>query len=128
VACPVGYEPDEDVLAFAHGEATKGSHFELTDDVAAACKDADVLVTDTWISMGQEDEKAARRKIFAGYQLNDETVGLAAPAAIVLHCLPAYKGEEITEEIFERFADVIFDEAENRLHAQKAILVELMTE
>ena len=85
-----------------------------------------MLVTDVWASMGQEEEAAIRRRDFAGYQINDGLLGVAAGDAIVLHCLPAHRGEEITAEVFEKNADVIFEEAENRLHAQKAVMVLLM--
>ena len=91
-------------------------------------KDADILVTDTWASMGQEAEHEARKKIFAPYQINRDLLAVADKRAIVMHCLPAYRGEEITDDVMEAFADVIFDEAENRLHTQKAILALLMAD
>jgi len=123
IAVPEGHEPHADVLNFAKNYA---SNFELVRCPAEAAKAADILVTDTWISMGQDDEAAARRKVFASYQINNELMAHANPGAIVLHCLPAYRGEEITEDILEAHANVIFDEAENRLHAQKAVMATLM--
>ena len=123
VACPDGYHPDPSVMAFA---AEYPDHFMLTDKPMEAAKDADVVITDCWTSMGQEEEKKAREIAFAGYQVNKELMAVAKPDAMVQHCLPAYREQEITTEIFEAHADEIFDEAENRLHAQKAILVKLM--
>ncbi len=122
-ACPEGYHPDPQVLQFA--SAYQG--FTLTDDPIAAAKNADILVTDVWASMGQEGEAEKRRQVFAGkYQINAALMGAAKKDAMVLHCLPAHRGEEITEEVFEGHAASIFDEAENRLHAQKAVLVKLL--
>ena len=123
VAVPEGHEPHADVLAFAKAYT---NNFELVRDPATAAKAADILVTDTWISMGQDDEAAARRKVFAGYQINKELMAHANADAMVLHCLPAYRGEEITADIFEAHASAIFDEAENRLHAQKAVMTLLI--
>ena len=122
-ATPEGYRPDEKVLELAKNY---GDHFTLTDDPVQAVKDADVVVTDTWASMGQEDEKEERKKAFAGYQVNRDLMKHAKNGAMVLHCLPAYREQEITEEVFEQHADEIFEEAENRLHAQKAVMVTLM--
>ena len=122
-ATPEGYRPDEKVLEFAKNY---GDHFTLTDDPVQAVKGADVVVTDTWASMGQEDEKEERKKAFAGYQVNRALMKHAKNGAMVLHCLPAYREQEITEEVFEQHADEIFEEAENRLHAQKAVMVTLM--
>ena len=122
VACPENYRPDASVLEFAASYKS----FVMTEDPLAAAADADVLVTDVWASMGQEDEAEIRKKAFAGFQINRETLSVAHGDAIVLHCLPAHKGEEITEEVFEAQAKVIFEEAENRLHAQKAIMSLLM--
>lgn len=121
VAAPKGYEPDPAVLDFAK----EYSCFTLTADIREAVKDADVVVTDVWASMGQEGEAEKRRKAFAGFQINGELLALAKPDALVLHCLPAHRGEEITAEVFEGHPE-IFDEAENRLHAQKAVLVTLL--
>jgi len=122
VAVPKGYEPHEDVLAFAEDY----QNFSICDNPKEAVGKADVLVTDTWISMGQEAEEIKREKAFAGYQINQELLDLADPKAIVLHCLPAYRGKEITAEALEAHAGPIFDEAENRLHAQKAVMALLM--
>lgn len=122
VACPQGYLPDAAVLAFAEGNP----NFTLTDDPKVAVKNADVVYTDTWASMGQEEEKEARVKAFAGYQVNEALMTLANEDAMVQHCLPAYRGQEISEETFEKHADELFEEAENRLHAQKAVMVQLM--
>lgn len=122
VATPAGYQPDAHILEFAKAYPD----FELTTDPKQAITDADVVITDTWASMGMEDEKEKRAKDFAGYQVNAEIMKLAKPNAMVQHCLPAYRGQEITEEVFEAHADEIFEEAENRLHAQKAVMVQLM--
>ena len=122
VACPKGYEPDAEIMKWA---AAKGT-FECTDDVLAAAKDADVLYTDVWASMGQEGEAEERKKIFKGYQINSDVMAVAHDDAMVLHCLPAHRGEEITDDVLEAHADEIFDEAENRLHAQKAVLVKCL--
>lgn len=99
----------------------------MTKSPEEAVKDADVVITDVWASMGQEKEAAERMKAFKDYQVNKELMSLAKEDAIVLHCLPAHREEEITEEILEAHADTIFEEAENRLHAQKAILVKLLS-
>lgn len=121
-ACPKGYEPDAQILEFAKGNP----NFFLTDKPEEAIAGADVVITDVWSSMGMEAEREKRQRDFAGYQINSENLKLAAPEAMVLHCLPAHRGEEITEEVFEAHADEIFEEAENRLHAQKAVLVKLL--
>ena len=124
-ACPLEYLPDEKIVERA--KAT--GRFILTQDVLEAAKDADVLVTDVWASMGEEGEAETRKKIFGGkYQINDAVMEVAKPDAMVQHCLPAHREEEITEKVFEAHADEIFDEAENRLHAQKAVLVRLLGE
>ena len=122
VACPKGYEPDADIMAWAK----ENGKFTCTDDVFEAAKDADVLYTDVWASMGQEAEAEERKKIFKGYQINADVMAVAKSDAMVMHCLPAHRGEEITEDVLEAHADEIFDEAENRLHAQKAVLVKCM--
>ncbi len=124
VACPKGYEPDADIVAWAN----ETGKFTLTTDIYEAAKDADVLYTDVWASMGEEAEAEERKKVFAGYQINSSLMAVAKPDAIVLHCLPAHREEEITAEVFEAHANEIFEEAENRLHAQKAVLVKLMKE
>lgn len=121
-ACPQGYHPDPQVLEFAKAYPS----FHLTGDPKDAAKNADVLFTDVWASMGQEAEAEARKIAFAGYQINDELLALAKPDVMVQHCLPAHRGEEITEKVFEDHAGEIFEEAENRLHAQKAVLVTLL--
>lgn len=124
IACPEGYEPDARVLDFAKGF---GGDFQLCRDPKEAAADADVLVTDVWASMGQEEEKAKRVAAFAGaYQVNDDLLKAAHPGCMVQHCLPAHRGEEITAEVFEAHAGEIFEEAENRLHAQKAVMALLM--
>jgi len=123
VAVPEGHEPHEDVLNFAKKYPNT---FELVRDPAKAAADADVLVTDVWASMGQEEEAKARQKTLANYQINKALMAHAKPDAIVLHCLPAHREEEITTEIFEAHAASIMDEAENRLHAQKAVMAMLM--
>lgn len=122
VATPEGYRPAREVLDFASGFDT----FSITDDPMKAAENADIIITDTWASMGQEAEKEVRMKAFQGYQVNDELMAAARPGAMVQHCLPAYRGQEITEKVFEEHADEIFEEAENRLHAQKAVMVTLM--
>ena len=123
MACPEDYHPADDVL-----EWTKqyGDSFELNADPVKAAADADVIFTDVWASMGQEGESEKRRVAFQGYQVNEEIMSLANPGCMVQHCLPAHRGEEITAEVFEAHADEIFDEAENRLHAQKAVMYLLM--
>ena len=123
VACPKGYEPDAELMAWAK----ENGEFLCTDDVMEAAKDADVLYTDVWASMGQEAEAEERKKIFRGYQINSDVMAVAKSDAMVLHCLPAHRGEEITADVFEAHADELFDEAENRLHAQKAVLVKCMS-
>lgn len=124
VACPEGYDPDPQVLEFAKN---CGGKFTLCRDPKEAAAGADALFTDVWASMGQEDEAQKRRAVFAGvYQINDELMAAANPGCMVQHCLPAHRGEEITAEVFEAHAGEIFDEAENRLHAQKAVMYLLM--
>ena len=122
VACPEGYHPDKQVLAFAK----EYEGFELTDSPVKAAAGADVVITDVWASMGQEGEAEKRKIAFKGYQINDEIMAAANPDAMVQHCLPAHREEEITEKVFEAHANEIFEEAENRLHAQKAVMVKLM--
>ena len=123
IACPDDYQPPKEILEFA---AEYGDKFEMTNVPAQAAKGADVLITDVWASMGQEGEAEKRKKAFAGYQINDELMAQANAEAMVLHCLPAHREEEITEKVFESHANEIFEEAENRLHAQKAVMVKLM--
>lgn len=124
VACPPNYQPDEKLMRWA----SENGNFTCTSDVLAAAKDADVLCTDVWASMGQEGEADKRRSVFEGYQVNEQVMAAAHPDAMVQHCLPAHRGEEITEAVFEAHAAEIFEEAENRLHAQKAVLVKLLAE
>lgn len=123
VACPNDYKPDEEVMKWAE----ENGKFTCSDNILECAANADVLYTDVWASMGQEEEKAEREKVFKDYQINDEVMSVANKDAMVLHCLPAHRGEEITAEVFESHADEIFDEAENRLHAQKAVLVKLLS-
>lgn len=122
IACPKDYQPDAQIMAWAKENGT----FTCSENILACAKDADVVYTDVWASMGQEEEKAEREKIFKNYQINDEVMAAAKPDAMVLHCLPAHREEEITAKVFEAHANEIFDEAENRLHAQKAVLVKLL--
>ncbi|MBR1383170.1 MAG: ornithine carbamoyltransferase [Ruminococcus sp.] len=125
IACPEGYRPDAEVLEFTKAYVDK---FFMTDKPAEAAAGADVLFTDVWTSMGEEAETEKRKIAFAGYQINDDIMTAANAGAMVQHCLPAHRGEEITEKVFEEHADEIFDEAENRLHAQKAVMVKVMGE
>lgn len=122
VACPDGYKPNAAVLDFA----VRHPAFSITNDPKEAAKGADVIITDVWASMGMEEEAEKRRKAFKGFQINDEIMAQAKSDAIVQHCLPAHRGEEITAEVFEKHSKEIFEEAENRLHAQKAVLVRLL--
>lgn len=122
LACPEGYHPDPQVLEFAKAY----DNFKLVADPKEAAADADVLYTDVWASMGQEGEAEKRKLAFKGYQINDDVMSAAKSDAMVLHCLPAHREEEITAKVFEQHAADIFDEAENRLHAQKAVMVRLM--
>ena len=123
VATPDGYKPDGEVLEFTKGYADK---FALEIDPFMAASGADIVITDTWTSRGEEAEKEERKKVFKDYQVNKQLLAAANAGAMVQHCLPAYRGQEITEEVFEEHADEIFNEAENRLHAQKAVMVKLM--
>lgn len=123
VACPEGYDPDPMVLDFAKGY---GDRFQLHRDPLAAAEGADAVFTDVWASMGQEQEKAAREKVFVNYCVSEELMAKTNDGCIVQHCLPAHRGEEITAQVFEQHAGEIFDEAENRLHAQKAVMALLM--
>ncbi|MDD6683793.1 MAG: ornithine carbamoyltransferase [Clostridiales bacterium] len=122
IGCPKNYQPDEKLMAWAK----ENGDFLCTDDIMEAAKDADVVYTDVWASMGQESEKKIREEAFKGYQVNDELMAVTHPGAMVMHCLPAHREEEITAKVFEEHANEIFEEAENRLHAQKAVLVKLM--
>jgi ornithine carbamoyltransferase len=122
VACPDAYRPDAAIMKWA-GESGR---FEIGSDILAMAKDADVIYTDVWASMGEEGEIDQRKQAFKDYQVNDAVMAVAKPDAMVQHCLPAHRGEEITDKVMEAHADEIFEEAENRLHAQKAVLVKLM--
>ena len=122
VATPEDYKPDADIMKWA----AENGDFTWTTDVLEAAKDADALYTDVWASMGQEGEAEERKKIFKNYQINDSVMDVAHSDAMVLHCLPAHREEEITAKVFEEHANEIFDEAENRLHAQKAVMVKCM--
>ena len=122
IACPDEYKPDAEIMKWAE----ENGIFTCSSDILACAKDADILYTDVWASMGQEEEKAEREKIFKDFQINDAVMDAAHDDAMVLHCLPAHREEEITAKVFEAHADEIFDEAENRLHAQKAVLVKLL--
>jgi ornithine carbamoyltransferase len=127
IATPHGYEPNPEIVAQADGlAAVSGSTLLLTDNPAEAVDGAHAVYTDVWTSMGQEKEAARRRKAFAGYQVNDELFALARPDAIFMHCLPAHREEEVTDSVIEHSRSVVFDQAENRLHAQKALLLMMM--
>lgn len=127
LGCPRGYQPDAAVVERARQDAARtGSRIELSEDPEAAVKGADAVYTDVWISMGQEREQARRLKAFSAYQVNERLMKRAKSDAIVLHCLPAHRGEEITAGVLDGPQSVVFDQAENRLHIQKAILVELL--
>lgn len=129
VATPKQYECDPEVVKNALEDAkATGTKLTLTNDPIEAIKDADVVYADTWVSMGQESEKAEKVKVFGDYQINKELFSCAKSDAIFLHCLPAYRGYEVTEDIIDGPNSVIFDEAENRLHAQKAVMVKLMAD
>lgn len=123
IACPKDYQPAAEVLEFAKGY---GDKFSMTDVPLEAAKDADVLFTDVWTSMGEEAETEKRKIAFKGYQINDDIMAVAKADEMVQHCLPAHREEEITEKVFEAHANEIFEEAENRLHAQKAVMVKVM--
>ena len=124
IACPDDYQPPKEILDFA----AQYDCFSMTNSPIEAAKGADVLITDVWASMGQEGEAEKRKAAFAGYQINDELMAVANEGAMVLHCLPAHREEEITAKVFEEHAEEIFEEAENRLHAQKAVMVKLMAD
>ena len=127
VAAPDGFGPDQSVAAAAERRATDtGASLTITTDPAAAASGADVLVTDTWTSMGQEDDGLDRVRPFRPFQLNAELLSLASSEAVVLHCLPAHRGHEITDDVIDGQHSAVWDEAENRLHAQKALLVWLL--
>jgi ornithine carbamoyltransferase len=122
LACPEGYEPNHDIFDFAKARTS----VTITEDIEAAVRGAHVVNTDVWASMGQEEEAKQRALAFQGYQVSEELMTLAAPDAIFLHCLPAHRGEEVSEQVFEGPRSRVFDQAENRLHVQKAIMATLM--
>ncbi len=127
VACPEGYMPNAEIVALAQQYAAEyGGSVSVMHDPLEAIAGADVVYTDTWASMGQEAEKEIRQKAFAGYQVDSAKMALAQPDAIFMHCLPAYRGYEVTDEVMESAQSVVFDEAENRLHAHKAIMASVM--
>jgi ornithine carbamoyltransferase len=126
--CPKGYEPDPGVIEKAMEIAGRnGCHLTLVEDPMEAARGANVVYTDVWVSMGQEEEQKLREKIFKPYQVNSRLMSVADPKAIVMHCLPAHRGMEITDEVIDSERSVVLDQAENRLHAQKAIMVALMS-
>ena len=124
IACPKDYQPDAEIMKWA----SENGDFLCTDNILEAAAGSDVLYTDVWASMGQEGEAEERKKIFKDYQINDSVVAVSNEGVMVLHCLPAHREEEITAKVFEEHANEIFDEAENRLHAQKAVLVKCMVD
>ena len=127
VATPLGYEPTKEALAVAVKIAkAQGGSIKLSNQPSIAAKDADVLYTDVWASMGQEKEAAKRKKLFKGFQINKKLMGLAKKSVLVMHCLPAHRGDEITDDVLESKNSVIFDQAENRMHVQKAVLIKLL--
>jgi ornithine carbamoyltransferase len=127
VATPKNYEPDSDMVKRAKDMAAEsGSKLELSNDPKKAAKDADVLYTDVWVSMGQEKEAAKRLKAFKNYQVNDKLVNQAKTICIVMHCLPAHRGQEITDSVMDSNHSIVYDQAENRMHVQKAILLKLL--
>ena len=127
LACPAGYEPDAGIMHGANQAAKQtGADLSLTDDPRKAVKDSDIVYTDVWASMGQEKEHAVRVKAFTGYQVDEKLLKLAHPKALVMHCLPAHRGEEISAGVIDGPQSVVFDQAENRLHTQKAIMELLM--
>ncbi|AFZ53253.1 ornithine carbamoyltransferase [Cyanobacterium aponinum AL20118] len=126
IATPEGYEPNKDIIKQAQALAKKSEQVVITHNAKEAVENTQVLYTDVWASMGQEEESATREPIFQPYQINEELLGIADKSAIVLHCLPAYRGKEITEEVMEGNQSRIWDEAENRMHAQKALMACLL--
>jgi ornithine carbamoyltransferase len=126
VASPDGYQLPDSIVQQATRIARYGARLRLFTDPADAVVGADAVYTDTWTSMGRESETSRRRDAFAAYQVNEALMGLAKPDALFMHCLPAHRGEEVTADVFESPAAVVFDQAENRLHCQKALLVMLL--
>jgi ornithine carbamoyltransferase len=129
IGCPPGYEPKNEIDEMAGEEAVlTGARIKIVNDPIAAVENADVIYTDVWTSMGQEEEAEERSRIFGSYQVNSSLVKQAHPGAVVMHCLPAHRGEEITGEVIDGSQSVVFDQAENRLHAQKAVMALLMAD
>jgi ornithine carbamoyltransferase len=127
IATPRGYEPKPEAVAWARRRAMHtGGHVIVTQDPRHAVSDADIVYTDVWASMGQESQASLRKQIFRPYQVNSELFALAKPDALFMHCLPAHRNEEVTSEVIDSDRSVVFQQAENRLHVQKAILMELM--
>jgi ornithine carbamoyltransferase len=127
VATPKGYEPDKGVVAKAKAVAAKsGSKIEISNSPKEAVKGADVIYTDVWVSMGQEKERSKRLKAFRSFQVNDGLIGLAKKGCFVMHCLPAHRGEEIADSVIDSAASIVYDQAENRMHTEKAILLRLL--
>jgi ornithine carbamoyltransferase len=124
ICSPSGYEPDKTTVDYAKNQGI--SQIEVLSDPIESVKDADVIYTDVWASMGQEEEAAERKKVFMKYQINDELLKHADPNAKVMHCLPAHRGDEITDSVIDGPQSIVFDEAENRMHVQKAIIVKLL--
>ena len=122
--CPEGYEPDMNLMAAAKADAQ--GEIAVTHDLETGLKDADAVYTDVWASMGQEEEAAAREQVFMPYQVNAQLMAMAKPDALFMHCLPAHRGSEVTNEVIDAPGSIVFDEAENRLHAQKAVMAMLM--
>lgn len=127
IACPHGYEPEKYYVDLSRKRSSRGAELNIMTDPRQAVRMADAIYTDVWTSMGQEQESRQRKKIFSAYQLNESILKLARPRALVMHCLPAHRGEEITEAVLEGPHSVVFDQAENRLHVQKAILKMLLS-
>jgi ornithine carbamoyltransferase len=123
VACPPGYEPDAGVQAAVRN---LGGRLEVTTDAREAATGADVLYTDVWVSMGQEAERMRRQEAFSRYQVSERLLGFAKPSALVMHCLPAHRGEEITDQVLDGPHSIVLEQSENRLHAQKAVIFELL--
>jgi len=129
VGAPVGYEPDKNVVQLIKKEAMRsGASINIFNNPKEAVVGANVLYTDVWTSMGQEEETEKRKEIFKDFQINDNLVSLANKGALIMHCLPAHRGEEITAEVIDSPNSIVFDEAENRMHVQKAVLIKLLGE
>ena len=124
LVCPPGYEGDPDLVRGA--QAAARGQLLVTHDLESGLKDADAVYTDVWASMGQEEEQAEREKVFAPYQVNERVMALAKPGALFMHCLPAHRGSEVTDAVIDAETSIVFDQAENRLHAQKAVMATLM--